>query len=486
MVRESVAAQKVAEKAFEESKEAEARANRAEEEEKAGGGVSHHSAKAADAIYRSASAAYTNEFNKQEKMKVVVDSMEKLGEVEDRNGEDAFRKLRRQEVKDLHEEEKEDRDMVKMVKAIDHDDEVAKEAGDKRVKRTKRQLEREEREEADEVRKDKKALHEARITIDSVKNREKVWQNGRAELEKATALRLWKEADKQRGEAIRGDLEEGEVNGTLEEAEILSLLDINKNSLYELTDEVDRIAKHDPGANVVYQDHVETIRYRASTASAHLVEGIRHKTEVFSNASAQYSEPQVFKQLVSLIAKFFNDTKTEVKMLQQTSDSIEKNIQGWDAKNPEKLSGTLAMALNGVTGSVEFKHRLLALESDQMAHVNSTAEACELLDNMLTSNLQPAFNSLVHMKDKLDRMAKVVPSILKPLPYDAAGLMERPTTLLMNMAYVQHVALTESATIVLTQAAPAILERLHCTVDSAGARASVGLAAVALAAWLAA
>jgi len=232
-------------------------------------------------------------------------------------------------------------------------------------------------------------------------------------------------------------------------------------------------------AGAAFEEHVRVVRRKSAAASAHLLETVKSRVGELKNHHQDFND----LQLVGKIAKLLNETRGEVRMLQEETSAIEKRLVKWSRADPEQLTLAMSVALNGVTSNVEFRNHLFNIDLNALTHA-SQADACRLLSSVFSDHMQPAYTSLGHMREKLDRLSKVVPTVVQDMPY-ASQIMADRTRDLVNMAYAQHIALQESATTVITGAAPVVAERLHCSF-SGSSRATLGLAAAVLAATAAA
>lgn len=262
-------------------------------------------------------------------------------------------------------------------------------------------------------------------------------------------------------------------NGTLPEEEVLRLLDTTKPVLDNMTW---HMMTWGPENSTWFEERLDGVRFKSAAASAKMVEAVKHKVAVFHSSHLDYDT----RQFVSLLARLFSDTRSEIGTLEQTTDAILDRLQRWDNANPEKFTYTLALALRGATGNVEFRNHLLRLDTARLGQSNAS-EACDLLDGMMRSNMAPAYRSLGRMREALDNMSKIVPSMVQDMPVSAQAMVANRTTNVLNMAYVEHLALKESAIAILQDAAPVVLDRLRCEFRSASMRSSALGPAVAAA-----
>jgi hypothetical protein len=332
-----------------------------------------------------------------------------------------------------------------------------------------RKLERIEREEkarlANEERLGAKQLQLARREVDIAKRKANHYQTHRVALEAATGRRLWQEADAMRHRAMHS-------GGTLSEEDVLHLLDVTKPVLDRMTWNMNTWG---PDDTVGFEERLDGVRSKSAAASAKMLEAVKHKVEVFHNDHLDYDT----RQFLGLLARLFNDTKSEIGDLQQTTDAILGRQVRWDGPNPERFTYTVAMALKGITGNVEFRNRLLKMDTARLSQANAT-EACRLLGGMLEFNLQPAYRSLGRMRDALDNMSRIVPSVGQDMPVSAQATVANRTANVLNMAYAEHMAFTEAATALMQEVTPVVLERLHCDLKSASLPSRIGTIATAL------
>jgi len=190
-------------------------------------------------------------------------------------------------------------------------------------------------------------------------------------------------------------------------------------------------------------------------------------------------------QFLWLISQFVTDVGTAVAQAEEDSVNIGKRILSWSTSTPDKVTDTLARAITGVTNNVELKNRLL-VRSTYLA--SNTSEACNNMAALFKSELRPAYHDIEHIKDKLNNLSKVVPTLLSSHPlFTDCHFLGNTSTALLNIAYANHLALKESSELLISKAAPIMFQRLHCNFTGASARARLGIAAAAAAAaaWLA-
>jgi len=293
--------------------------------------------------------------------------------------------------------------------------------------------------------------------------------------EAATATQLWEEAD---------DLRRAADNGTLPSGDVQTLLDVTQETLNNLTNIFNDSQRWAPGSNATgawFEERVEGLRFRSAAASAHMVEAVKFKAEAFVRDHKDYND----QQFVGLLARLLNSTMDDARAFQETSSRISARMQSFQQMNPENLTSALSLALDGVTGSIEFRNNLLQIDASRLAR-STPADACDQLAGVFSKNVQPAYKSLGLMRDQLDRMAKVVPSIAS-IPPPASSVLDNRTHNVLNMAYAEYLAYMTTATTLMTQVTPVILERLRCSFSGAPALARLGrlAAALALAGWLA-
>jgi len=196
---------------------------------------------------------------------------------------------------------------------------------------------------------------------------------------------------------------------------------------------------------------------KTAAASAKLLGVVNHSVEEFKSSHRDYDD----HQFLAMLAHLLNETKSEIISFQQTKDFLANRLQHWDGANGEKLTSTLAVAIQGVTDSIEFRNHLKHMDSTSLAHA-SVSEACGLLSNLVQDNMQPAYKSVGLQRQRLDDMSKIAPNIIRTLPSSIQETMAKRTAAVVTMAYVQHLALMESATIIVTRP-----RRLSCSASTA-------------------
>jgi len=305
----------------------------------------------------------------------------------------------------------------------------------------------------------------------SIEAKGKSYEHERGVMEHESGVRLSKMADAMRQEA---------ANGTLSLDEIVSLLDITAKDYDNMTRTIASFGRENM-TGVWIEEKLRESGLKTAGASAKMLGVVNHSVEEFKSSHRDYTDHQFLVALSQLL----NETKSEIISFQQTKDKLANRLQHWDGGNGEKLTYNLAVAFQGVTDSVEFRNHLSNIDSVSLAHAN-VSEACSLLSNLVLYNMQPAYKSVGLQKQKLDDLSKIAPSVIRTLPSDVQGTMARRTAAVVNMAYVEHLALMESATIILKEAAPIVIQRLHCHMKSASPRVGFGAAVIAAAlAWLA-
>merc|ERR1740138_956188 len=281
--------------------------------------------------------------------------------------------------------------------------------------------------------------------------REKTYEHERGVMEHEAGVRLSKKADAMRREA---------ANGTLSMEQILTLLDMTEQDYDNMTRTIAAF-EHTNMTGLWIEDKLRESGLKTAGASAKMLEVVNHTVEEFKSNQHDYDDHQF---LVTL-ARLLNDTKSELTSFQQTKDKLANRLQHWDGANGEKLTYNLAVALQGVTDSIEFRNHLSHIDSASLKYA-STSEACGLLSNLVHHNMHPAYKSVGLQKQKLDDMSKIAPSVIRTLPSNIQGTMAKRTAAVVNMAYTEHLALMESASIVLKEAAPLVIKRLHCHISS--------------------
>jgi len=432
--------------------------------------VSPLSARQMEAMSRHAEADYDMEVSHETKLDHVIDSMMREADLQSRAVENDESMMNRSVWQAKAGEGKE---LTKFERELQI---IEKEDGD-----AIRNLERREREEAAKFANEErlqrlgaKQLQDADRKVDIAKSRAKRDQRRRGALEAETRRRLWREADAMRQKAMRS-------GGTLSEEAVLHLLDVTKTFLRRITWNMNTWKPNDTSS---FERRLDGVRFESAAASARMLEAVKHRVDVFHSPQL---EGYGTTQFLFLLARLVNDTKSEIGDLQQTSDAILGRLVRWDGANPERFAYTLAMALKGVTGNVEFRNHLLKMDAAPLFQANAT-EACGLLGDMLEFNMQPTYRSLGRMRDALDNMSKVVPSVARDMPASVQATVADCTANVLNMAYAEHMAFTEAATAILQGVAPVVLQRLHCDLKSASLPSRIGTTAVALVAaiaWLA-
>jgi len=317
-----------------------------------------------------------------------------------------------------------------------------------------------------------KLMVQARKQVDSALFKERAYLHQRPKMERETQERLGQEADALRKAAIE--------NGTLSEDETIQLLDMTKQDLDNITITLAGLAKNKSMTAAWIEGKLDGSRSKVSASSAKMVEAIKHKVQVFKNSHIDYDD----HQFLGLLARVLNETMDEVKIFENTRDYQMTRLDNWDKSNRETLTSSLADAIQGVTGSVEFRSRLTQIEPNRLANMQKT-EACDYLTNMVSTAMSPAYQSLAHQKGKLDDMSKIVPSITSGYPTFVQESLGVRATALLNMAYIENLALKEVATNIVQEAAPVVMSRLRCAMSSAAARSGLGAVLCAAAAWLA-
>jgi hypothetical protein len=322
-----------------------------------------------------------------------------------------------------------------------------------------------------------KLLINARKQVDAALAKEKMYVHHRSAVEHETQMRLVQEADNLRKEALE--------KGTLSKADTLQLLDISEQDLDNITVALAGFARGRPEdmTAVWIEEKLDSSRSKLAIASSKMVEAIKHKVETFKNHHHDYDD----RQFLALLSRTLNETMGEIKTFEETKEFQMNKFLGWDKANGEKLTLSLAQAIQGVTGSVEFKSHLLRIETASLADAQPTQQACAYLTSLVTNTMAPAYRSLAHQKEKLDDISKIVPSATMSFPTFIQDRMGARATALLNMAYVENLALKEAAMNIVQEASPVVMGRLHCTIHSASVRSRFGVVAViaALMAWLA-
>jgi len=312
---------------------------------------------------------------------------------------------------------------------------------------------------------------DARKAVDSAKAQERMYLSRAWALEHETKARFVQEAGAMRQEA---------ASGTLSEHEVLRLLDITSADLANMTSALSSFGPDDVPALWI-EERLEGSRRKSAATSAKMAEAVKHKLETFKSTHRDYDD----KQFLARLAQLFNETKAEIRSFEETRDALMKRLQGWDKSNDEKLTYTLALAIDGATSSGEFRSHILRADTDSLRHAD-TSQACELLGKVVRSSMQPAYQSLARQKEALDGMSKIAPTITATMPSYIQETMANRTAALLEMAYAENLALRETAATILKEASPVVLSRLHCAMRSASLRPGFGAAVVAaVLAWLA-
>lgn len=342
----------------------------------------------------------------------------------------------------------------------------------KRELKAERKLDREF---AREAGNEAKLMVEARKQVDGALFKEKAYLHTRPKMEHETQVRLAEEADTLRKAAIE--------NGTLSVEETIQLLDTTKLDLDNITSTLDGLAQNaskDLSASWI-EAKLDGSRSKVSAASAKMLEAIKHKVDTFKSSHIDYDD----RQFLGLLARVLNETIAEVKIFENTRDYQKTRLDNWGKSNGEKLTSSLADAIQGVTGSVEFRSHLTQIDTSRLANLQAT-EACEYLVNMVHTSMAPAYQSLAHQKGKLDDMSKIVPTITSGYPSFVQERMGARAASLLNMAYMENLALKEAALSIVQDASPVVVSRLRCALSGAVARSGLGaLVLAAAAAWLA-
>jgi len=423
-----------------------------------------------EAFKRLAETEVTKETKEESMMERVVKSMEREADSENRVVSDVERQLRNLEGS----VRKENNKKTTMDKAAGDDGEGWHD--DLKFKKEEQRERKEAQDFAREERQAQKLLVQGRKEADKARAKEKMEQHRRAELEHETQVRLAQEADAMRQEAAS--------NGTLSEDEMLQLLDMSQKELTTITRNLSSFGPENMTALWI-EDRLDGSRSKYAAASAKMLETINYKVDTFKNTHQDYDDHQFLAKLAQLIS----DTKAEVRSFGQTKDSLMTRLRGWDKSNGEKLTYTLALAVKGVTESVEFKNHLLGIDEARLTHgIGNITEACGVFGDLVRSSMQPAYTSLGLQRATLDGMSKIAPTITANMPAHIQRSMANRSTAMVNMAYMEHLALKESATTLLRDASPVVLSRLHCTMNenSGSPRSGLGVAVLAaVAAWLA-
>ncbi|CAK0884360.1 unnamed protein product [Prorocentrum cordatum] len=325
-------------------------------------------------------------------------------------------------------------------------------------------------------------LRQAARAVQEERELKRAYRQQRNAAEAEFTSKLWTQADELRSTA--------EKSATLlPREEVLKLLDIPDDTLTEMKHTISRMA-HDavvfdrPAYNAQFAERLEAIRFKVAGAAAAMEEAVQHKAHDFinsTNATDAYDDQQYLMRL----AWFLNDMKDEVRALHDKTTGVGKRIQSWDIRNPEKMSLTMSLALDGVTDNIEFRNKFLRIDTAKLAYSNTT-QACDALAYMFASNIHPAYESLAHMKDVLDNMSLVVNSVFHDDPPNVAATMTNSTHALLNMAYAQNLAYKNTAQMLMSELVPSVMDRFHCeSSGSSASSASLALAVLAaVAGWV--
>jgi len=418
-----------------------------------------------EAMSRHAESLTKREEREEMMLENVVDSMEKEGDSEDRAVEEIERVGEKLESKEVQWERGRKIEELRGADGQWFEDPVFK----------NEEL-RERSQDADFAREESQAtrlLVQARKQVDSAKAWEKLELHRRDALEHESRARLGTEANALRHAAA--------MNGTLFKDEILQALDISKQELTKISDTLSGW-RNDSVSGVWIEGRLDESRAKAAIASAKMLEAIRYNVETLKAHHQDYDDHQFLVRLAHLL----NETRAEVTGVENFDDVLMGKLRHWDEGNNETLTYTLAVALQGVTRSVEFKNHLMRMDTARLAHA-STSEACALLGKMVQANLQPAYRVIELQRQSLDSLSKVAPSITAHMPDYVQTTMINRTASVLNMAFVEHLALKEAATVIAQDAVPLVLERLRCVASGAERVAAPALPALlgAAAAWLA-
>jgi len=418
-----------------------------------------------DALTRHAESAAQKEEREQKLLEKVADSMEQEADTESKAVEDVERQAEKLEGKQVRWQRGKE---VEELRGADGQwiEDPAFKNEELRERSQDADFAREESQEA-------KALVLARKQLDSARASERMELHRRAALEQEALARLAQEADAMRREAAR--------NGTLSEESVRRALDVSKKELGRVIGTFAHWSS-DGVSGLWIEGRLEESRVKAAISSAKMLEAIKHKVATFKAQSEGYDDHQFLARLAQLL----NETRAEVTGVENFDDVLMGKLRHWDEGNNETLTYTLAVALQGVTRSVEFKNHLQRMDTARLGHAKAT-EACGLLGKIVQANLQPAYKGIESQREALDVLSKIAPSITETMPdYIQTTMMNRTGTVL-NMAYVEHLALKEAATAIMQDASPLVMDRLKCTMSgSVGQRPALGLAlAAAAAAWLA-
>jgi len=418
-----------------------------------------------DALTRHAESAAQKEEREQKLLEKVADSMEQEADTESKAVEDVERQAEKLEGKQVRWQRGKE---VEELRGADGQwiEDPAFKNEELRERSQDADFAREESQEA-------KALVLARKQLDSARASERMELHRRAALEQEARARLAQEADAMRREAAR--------NGTLSEESVRRALDVSKKELGRVIGTFAHWSS-DGVSGLWIEGRLEESRVKAAISSAKMLEAIKHKVATFKAQSEGYDDHQFLARLAQLL----NETRAEVTGVENFDDVLMGKLRHWDEGNNETLTYTLAVALQGVTRSVEFKNHLMRMDTARLAHA-STSEACALLGKMVQANLQPAYRVIELQRQSLDSLSKVAPSITAHMPDYVQTTMINRTASVLNMAFVEHLALKEAATVIAQDAVPLVLERLRCVASGAERVAAPALPALlgAAAAWLA-
>mmetsp|Transcript_22145 Transcript_22145/g.62874 ORF Transcript_22145/g.62874 Transcript_22145/m.62874 type:complete len:516 (-) Transcript_22145:465-2012(-) len=418
-----------------------------------------------EAMSRHAESLTKREEREEMMLENVVDSMEKEADTESKAVEDLERQTEKLQSKEVRWQKGQEVEELRGADGQWIEDPAFK----------NEEL-RERSQDADFAREESQAtrlLVQARKQVDSAKAWEKLELHRRDALEHESRARLGTEANALRHAAA--------MNGTLFKDEILQALDISKQELTKISDTLSGW-RNDSVSGVWIEGRLDESRAKAAIASAKMLEAIRYNVETLKAHHQDYDDHQFLVRLAHLL----NETRAEVTGVENFDDVLMGKLRHWDASNNETLTYDMAVALQGVTRSVEFKNHLQRMDTARLGHAKAT-EACGLLGKIVQANLQPAYKGIESQREALDVLSKIAPSITETMPdYIQTTMMNRTGTVL-NMAYVEHLALKEAATAIMQDASPLVMDRLKCTMSgSVGQRPALGLAlAAAAAAWLA-
>merc|ERR1719356_1304827 len=347
------------------------------------------------------------------------------------------------------------------------------ESEDPVIKREEKRERREDRAFAQEEKRAAKLMKHALQESYGAVAKEKKYQRTRGAAEREIQARLGQEADAMCQAAA--------ANGTLSQDELLEVLDMTKEELIKITTNLTSFSSDASMPALWIEQRLNTSRWKAISGSAHMVEAIRRKVETLKTTHSGYDD----HQFLAMVAALISETLEEFKSYGQLKDTFMSRLQGWDKSDGEKLTYKLAQVIQGVTGSAEFKSHLLRIDTARLAHANMS-EACDVLGDLVHTSMLPAFRSIGLQRDALDKMSQIVPTITASLNSYIQKKMADRAAAMLSMAYVEHLALKESALAILKEASPVVAGRLHCTISGASQRSGFGVAVVAAAvAWLA-